>query len=240
MFANTNRTTRCSVSLVAAVLGLGAWLAPASPAGAAPQGSGKMPVLQQVGYAGQLATTVNGQLPVTFRLFGAGDKLVYEETISADIHQGQFQVYVGGARGDLRGVLKDSQQMKVFFEGRLVDTLPVLHATQSELIGRASQHAVIYTGEPNELVAQPQALVGTCSVVQSGFFTIPFTNTTVGVSTPGCGGNFPVSGGYSLLTLPSQGVFAFGFFPVVGGSWQLNYQVGATAATLQTSTICCP
>jgi hypothetical protein len=232
-----------ALALAAAICGVGGWLSQPTTAHAAPAATGKMPVLQQVGYAGQVSATRTGPYPVTFRIYGAGDKLVYEETIKADMRQGQFQVYVGGARGDLRSVLKDSQQMKVFFEGNLIDSLAVVHTSQDNLLNNSKQYAgtraVIIADDAVGPVAAPQAIAGTCFIVNSGFFTVPFTNTTVGTSTPGCGANVAVSGGYSFLTTPSQGVIAFGLFPVVITNWQVNYQVGATPATLQTSTVCC-
>jgi hypothetical protein len=240
----SNRVLAISAfALVAAVCGLGGWLSQPSTAHAAPATTGKMPVWQQIGYAGQVGQTVTGQYPVTFRLFGAGDKLVYEETVKADIRQGRFQVNVGSVRGDLRSVLKDSKQMKVFFEGNLLDSLSVIHTTRDELQNNPKQYSgtrsVIFTDEASGPVAAPQAIAGTCAILQTGFFTIPFTNTTVGVTTPGCGASVAVSGGYSFLTTPSQGVIVFGLFPVVISNWQVNYQVGATPALLQTSTVCC-
>ncbi len=232
-----------AIALAAAVCGAGGWLAQPRAAHAAPVSTGKMPVYQQVGYAGQVSAALTGQYPVTFRIYNAGDKLVYEETIAAAIRNGQFQVYVGGPRGDLRSVLKDSQQMKVFFEGNLIDSLAVVHTTQASLLNDPKQFAgtrsVILADDAVGPVAAPQAIAGTCFIVNSGFFTVPFTNTTVGTSTPGCGASVAVSGGYSFATPPSQGVIAFGLFPVVISNWQVNYQVGSIPATLQTSTVCC-
>jgi hypothetical protein len=223
---------------------VGVWLGQTTTAHTAPVTPAKTPVWQQVGYAGQLGQTVTGQFPVTFRLYNAGDALAYEETIDTNIQQGRFQVYVGGARGDLRGVLKDAQQMKVFFQGNLVDSLSVLHASQADVQSNMKQfsglHAVILTDDATAPAPGPQPFATACFILNSGFFTIPFTNTTVGTGTPSCGANNSVSGGYSFLTTPSQGVFVFGLFPVVNTNWQVNYQVGATPATVQTSSFCCP
>ena len=239
-----NRVLTVSIAAGAtAVLALGAWLSQPATAHAAPVKPAALPVVQQVGYAGQVSQAVTGQLPVTFRFFNASGQPTFEETLTADIHQGRFQVFVGAGQADLRTTLKDSQQMKVFFQGSLVDTLSVLHANQADLLDNMKQfsslHAVILTNETSQAAPVPAALVGTCTIVNSGFFTPPFTNTTVGAGTPGCGANFAVSGGYSFLTLPSQGVIAFGLFPVAASNWQVNYQVGGTAATLQTTSICC-
>ena len=231
------------VAVASAVLAIGAWLSQPGTAHAAPIKPTRLPVVQQVGYAGQVSQAVTGQLPVTFRFFNAGDQLAFEETLTADIHQGRFQVFVGAGQADLRTTLQDSQQMKVFFQGNLVDSLPVVHANQADVLDNMKQfsslHAVILTNETSQAAAVPAALVGTCTIVNSGFFTLPFTNTTVGVGTPSCGANFAASGGYSFLTLPSQGVNVFGLFPVASTNWQVNYQVAGTAATLQTSAVCC-
>jgi hypothetical protein len=212
-------------------------------AATAQAGGANAKILQQVGYAGQVSQTVTGQFPVTVRLFNTGDALVYEETITADIQKGRFQIYVGGGQADLRSVLKDSQQMKVFFAGNLLDSLPVVHASQVDVLNNMKQysgiHAVVVT-DTNASGVVPQALAGTCSILQSGFFTIPFTNTTVGTTTPSCGASVAVSGGYFFITTPAQGVIPFGLLPPALTNWQVNYQVGATAATVQTYTVCCP
>jgi hypothetical protein len=240
---NHNKLVLSLGAAFAVVLGAGAWLSYSTPAQAGTVKGGTVPVLQQVGYAGQLDASVTGQLPVTFRLFAAGDRLAYEETITADIHKGQFQVFVGNTVGDLRTVLKDSQQMKVFFQGNLVDTVSVVHANRADVLNNpkqfAGQHAVIVTDETTAPGAATSAIAGTCFILNSGFFTVPFTNTTVGTSTPGCGSAVSVAGGYSFLTTPSQGVIAFGLFPVVVTNWQVNYQVAGTPATLQTTSFCC-
>jgi hypothetical protein len=199
-------------------------------------------VVLQVGYSGQLGPSVTGQLPVTFRFFNPGSQLAFEETITADIQQGRFQVFIGQGRTDLQTTLKDSQQLKVFFQGDLVDTVSVIHATKEAVAANPAQfagtHAVILTNETSQMAVIPAALVGTCSILNSGFSTIPATNTTVGIGTPVCG-LFAVSGGYSFLTLPSQGVHVFGFFPPASSNWQINYQVAGTPATVQTTTVCC-
>jgi hypothetical protein len=234
-----------TVSFVAAVAALaaGTWLSRSDTAHAAPIKSAALPVVQQVGYAGQLSPSVTGQLPVTFRFFNVSGQPAFEETITADIQQGRFQVFIGQGQKDLQTTLKDSQQLKVFFQGNLVDTVSVVHADKDDIAAHPAQfagrHAVILTNETSRVAAIPAALVGTCSIVNSGFTTVPFTNTTVGIGTPSCGANFAVSGGYSFLTLPSQGVIVFGLFPVASTNWQINYQVGGTAATVQTTAICC-
>lgn len=228
--------------VAAAALAAGAWLSRSDTAHAAPIKTTALPVVQQVGYAGQLSPSVTGQLPVTFRFFTASGQPAFEETITADIQQGRFQVFIGQGQQDLRTTLKDSQQLKVFFQGNLVDTVSVIHANKEDIAANPAQfaglHAVILTNETTRMAVVPAALVGTCSILNSGFSTIPFTNTTVGIGTPVCG-NFAVSGGYSFLTTPSQGVIVFGFFPPAASNWQINYQVGGIAATVQTTTVCC-
>lgn len=233
----------CSmVVLAVGLFGLGARYSGSSTVHAAPVKVAKVPIWQQVGYAGQVSQTVTGQYPVTFRLYNGSDTLLHEETINADIRQGRFQVFVGAQR-DLGSALKDSQQMKVFFQGSLLDSLAVIHASQEDVVSNAKQfsnlHAVIITNETSAPAVIPQALAGTCSLIQSGFFQVPFTNTTVGSSCGGCGSGVQVSCGYQFLTTPSQGVFPFSVFPQNLTIWQVNYQVGATPATLQVYGLCC-
>jgi len=176
--------------LAATLFGLGFWHSGTTTAHAAPVAVAKVPVRQQVGYAGQISPAVTGQFPVIFRLYDGRDALLHEETINADVRQGRFQVFVG-AQGDLNSVLKDSQQMKVFFQGSQIDSLAVIHASQEDIVGNAKQfsslHAVILTNDISAPAIVPTALAGTCSIIQSGFFTVPFTNTLAGTSCGGCG-----------------------------------------------------
>jgi len=228
--------------LAATLFGLGFWHSGTTTAHAAPVAVAKVPVRQQVGYAGQISPAVTGQFPVIFRLYDGRDALLHEETINADVRQGRFQVFVG-AQGDLNSVLKDSQQMKVFFQGSQIDSLAVIHASQEDIVGNAKQfsslHAVILTNDISAPAIVPTALAGTCSIIQSGFFTVPFTNTLAGTSCGGCGSGVQVSCGYQFLTTPSQGVFPYGVFPQSLTLWQVNYQIGSTQPTLQVYGLCC-
>jgi hypothetical protein len=237
-----NKTLRfASVALAMGLVGLGAWLSHAKGAHASDShATTGLSVMQQVGYAGQVSESVTGRHPVTFGLYSAGGDLVYEETINAEIRKGRFQVNVGSKKGDLRNELKDSQQMKVFFDGNLLDSVSVVHATEADLRSNSRQysdlHAVVFTDEAHERL--PCSLGRTCTLVESGYFTIPFTNTNVGVTAPDCAPQFAFSTGYNFLTLPSQGVVLFGLSP--GPTyWQVNYEVGATPATLQITSVCC-
>lgn len=244
MLGNNKVLSMSLFAVAAAVVGGVAWLSDTAPAHAAVPKATQVQVLQQVGYAGQLDKSLNGQFPVVFRFFKAGDQLAYEETVIATLKGGQLQVNIGKAQ-DLRGVLKDATQMKVFLNGTLVDTVTVLHASKDDVLANPGQyaaaHTVTLTEEATQAAAVPNApLAGLCFILNTGFFNIPFTFTTVGVGTPSCGAAVAVSGGYSFLTLPSQGVNVFGLFPPAQTNWQVNYQVAGTSATVQTTTLCCP
>jgi hypothetical protein len=230
------------IALAVVVFCLTTWQAGFTTVHAAPVQATKVPVLQQVGYAGQVGQTVTGQYPVTFRLYDGSDALLHEETITTDIRQGRFQVFVGAQR-DLSGLLKDARQMKVFFQGSLLDSLAVIHESEENVLANAKQfsnlHAVIITTKTTAPAVVPNALAGTCSLLQSGFFTVPFTNTTVGSSCGGCGSGVQVSCGYQFLTTPSQGVIPYSVFPQNLTIWQVNYQVASTPATYQVYGLCC-
>lgn len=238
-----NNTAACAVGTVALVtLGLGLAGGGTAVVHAAPAARTRIAVWQQVGYAGLVSASVTAQLPVTFRLYNGSDAMLHEETLTADIRQGRFQVFVG-AGGDLSGVLKDSRQMKVFFQGNLIDTVAVIHASHDDVIGNAKQfsrpHTVVIMDGPAGAAAAPAALAGTCNLVQSGFFTVPFTNVITATSCGGCFNSVQVSCGYQFLTTPSEGVIPYGVYPHNVSEWQVNYQVGATQPTLQVYGLCC-
>ncbi|HWN71790.1 MAG TPA: hypothetical protein VNM90_29330 [Haliangium sp.] len=197
---------------------------------------------QLVGYAGQVSTSITGQYPVGFRFFDGKGAPVYEETVTANVQQGRIQVYVGSRRGDMTDVLRASRRMEVSFQGRRLESLPVIHTTRSELVDTVNDsspmRAVWFAEGESTSEIEPEGL---CRLVRSGFFTIPFTNTTVGVGTPSCNpGERAVSGGYNMVITPSQGVIVFGVFAYFANSWQINYEVRSTPATMELMTICCP
>jgi len=246
MFTRMKRNDVSGWSLIAAVAvvaGVSAWYGEAAVHAAPARAAvAKLPVLQQVGYAGQVSPAVTGQYPVTFRLFDASNNLLHEETITADIRQGRFQVFVG-TKADLSSSLRTSKQMKVFFQGSMLDSLAVVHASQDEVLADAPRfsnlHAVIITDGPIAPAVVPEALDGKCSLIQTGFFTVPVTNSNPSTSCGGCSGGVQVSCGYLFLTTPSNGVFPYSVFPQNLSIWQVSYQVGSIPATLQLYGICC-
>ena len=235
MFGRTgerNCALHRSLLLVAVVLGAlataNAWAEPARA--------------QLVGYAGQVSTSITGQYPVGFRFFDGKGTLVYEETVTADVQQGRIQVYVGSRRGDMTDVLRASRRMEVSFQGRGLESLPVIHTTRSALtktVNESSPMRAVWFAESES--ASENAPESLCRIVRSGFFSIPFTHTTVGTGTPSCNSDeLAVSGGYNMATTPSQGVIVFGLFAYFANSWQVNYEVRNNPATMELMTICCP
>ena len=194
-----------------------------------------------VAYAGQVSASISGEYPVGFRFIDANGNLVYEETVTADVRQGRIIVYAGRARGDMTGVLQQSGRMDVSFQGTALESLPVIHTTRADLAqatGKSSPMRAVWLVDDegtSEHAAESQ-----CRIVRSGFVTVPFTNTTVGAASPGCAaGELAVSGGYSLLTTPSQGVMAMGLFSYFTTNWQMNYEVKNIPATLELTNVCC-
>jgi hypothetical protein len=234
--------TMLAVTLTAVLSGFIAWFSSTSAADLAGTRMPSTQVAQQVSYAGQVDAAITGQYPVTFRFYSADERLVYEETVAANVRQGRFQVFAGSERGDLMDVLRESQRMELFFEGERLDALSVVFAKREDIFNNREKYsklrAVIIAEDDNGgATIAPQSVSAFCRIVQSGFFTIPSTNTTVGVTTPGCASNeFAVSGGYVFLTTPTQGVVVFGLFPPARTNWQVNYEVAGTPATLQNYT----
>jgi hypothetical protein len=239
------KTARFPFATAAAIaLAAGAWLGHAATADADPVQAARLPVRQQIGYAGQLGETVTGQYPVVFRLFTANNALAYEETITADVRHGRFWVYVGSVRGDLRDVLRDSRQMSVFFEGKLLDSLPVIHADKQDVLDNRQKysnlHAVVLTDQSSEPAITPQSLAGACSIAQTGLFTIPGANTLVGFNTPSCAPGVAVSAGYLTITSPGQVTTVTEMTPQSISVWTLTFAVGAAPVAAQLSVVCCP
>lgn len=196
-----------------------------------------------VGYAGQVNTGINGQHPIGFRFFDDVDRgaLVYEETLTADVRQGRILVYVGRRRGDMTEVLRQSRRMEVYFQGRKLESLPVIRTTRAELTrtwNDSSPIRAIWLAEDE--IATEYEPAASCRLLTSGIFTAPFTHQVSSALTPGCAASeFAISAGYNFLTRPSQGVIAMSLFFVAPTNWQLNFEVRSIPATLEVSTLCC-
>lgn len=234
---------------VAATLGVHALLTPAHAAPAAVSTVGML----QIGYAGQLDSSLTGKYPVVLRLYGNHDSVLHEETVTVEVQRGKFRA-TAGRQTDLRTVLRDAQTMRVFFQGTVIDTLAVLHATPDEARANPAQ----FTG-PHKIVARrgvhnpppdppdpgpdPTPAPATCSastttqVLGAGAWSI---------SPPACA---------SGLTMVSAGILPFanaptytfeGMFPSSAVSpdnpqndWSLMFSLTATA-TIEVAGLCCP
>lgn len=241
MFGTMKRNgflTGSTVALVAAVLGATVLHSGSPAVHAAPSAVSKAPARQQVGYAGQLAESVTGQYPVVIRLYGSDEAVLHEETVTADIQRGKFQAVVG-SQFDLTGMLRDTQKMRVFFQGNLVDTVSVIHATPDYVRANpdklAGGRAVVVPPEASAPMVSPRSLVGTCSVVAT-FVSMP--SGDAGLSCTGCGtgatgvmvscGYQPISGSVSLNSM----------YPNTPVDWHINLHA-ASATSVELLALCC-
>lgn len=225
-----------SATLVAAVLGVVGILGDSSAAHAAPATASRI-ATQQIGYGGQLATNVTGTYSVAIRLYDSNETVLHDETVTVDIQRGKFQASVG-SHIDLTPVLRNARTMRVFFQGNLVDTVSVLHATAEEARANPTQFSGRRTLTiPPELPASavsPQALVGTCSI--NSFFQ-SFSAGSWGVNVPACSSGVMVSSGF----LPFTSSFTLqALIPSFAlNDWSIDFTLG-TSATVEVFGICCP
>lgn len=234
--ADTAGIRWCSPALVAAVLGATVLQSGSPAVHAAPATVSMAGARQQVGYVGQLAESVTGQLPVVIRLYDGNEAVLHEETVTADMQRGKFQAVVG-SQVDLTGVLRDAQKMRVFFQGNLVDTVSVLHATADDVRDNpamlAGRRTVVIPPETSAPVVSPRALAGTCSVSNT-LLSLPAGNW--GLNCPSCSSGVMVSCGYLPFSNDSFLNAMFPSNPPTGWTIQLRLP---SAASVQLFGLCC-